>query len=386
MDKAILILRYTILALILWALPSFLLVYSGSLLGTVTSYGSLGLMVLYLLVDNNRGRILGPFIVLGLMYYVIGGLNYTGNEERELFVELIKYLIVILCGAQIIRKTTFDELFVFLMIGSLSIIVSAIFFPDLSPNPGRFSGFYLNPNVGGAISLMGFALSFGIKNKKLKYLGQLIFSVGGFFTLSRYFMGIWVVINLLSVFVSRKNLVVPAIGVVALTLIFTFADKLPLRADRFLAIQSLVSGGNPSQTAALSEDSRTETWASYKNIIMDKPILGNGYKKMQGRHFGLWAGVHNTYLLVWGEAGIIPFLLIVGMYLFIAVKGYQCFKTEPHHTMLALVLVTALLVTHNYFDKFSLLFMSMYIWIVFTERQKAIPQQPNYSNHGKPNN
>ena len=67
------------------------------------------------------------------------------------------------------RKSKLKEIYIFLLIGALSIIINAVFFPlhnaNFYPTYGRFSGFYLNPNYAGAMSLMGFALSFGIKNR-----------------------------------------------------------------------------------------------------------------------------------------------------------------------------------------------------------------------------
>lgn len=157
-------------------------------------------------------------------------------------------------------------------------------------------------------------------------------------------------------------------GCIGLAAIFIFSSSLQLNMERFGAIKNIfVEGSNGSKV--LQEDSRTETWASYKNIILDKPILGNGYKKLQGHHFGLFAGVHNTFLLVIGEAGILPFLFLVGIYFFFLWEGWRSWKQQSQFTMLALVLFTALLVSHNFFEKFYLLFCSMYLFIVFTEHR-----------------
>lgn len=370
MDKFKEIIRYLCLAGYLWALPSFVLAYISPSLGSPVSYMTIGLLVVYFFLEKDRGPVLWAFLLLGLSYYIIGGLNYPNLSFQEYSLMVLKYLIVIIGGAAVLRKTSLTELFVFLLIGAASISIHAILFPTynagFNASYGRYSGFYLNPNFAGAISLMGFALSFGIRDKRLKYFGQLIFTIGGFFTFSRYFLGMWIMINFLSVFISRKNLIVPLLGVLALVGLFAIESGLQLNKERFNAIKSVFSDSG-ADTKTLGEDSRTATWATYQNVILDKPIWGNGYKKLQGMHFGLIAGVHNTYLLVIGEAGVFPFLILVGIYIFLLIKAFKSFKTEPHYSLLALVLFTALLVTHNYFDKFSLLFMSMYLYLIYTE-------------------
>ncbi len=371
--KILKVLRYIILALILWSLPSFLLAYFGPVVGMVSSYLSMALLLLYMTLVSQKGPAIPIFIALSLLYFLLAGLNFSGDEmgERYFFIDMVKCLLVIIAGTVVMRKTSLPELYIFLVIGALSIVINAIFFPlqnaNFYPTFGRFSGFYLNPNYGGAISVIGFALSFGIKNKKLKYIGQVIFSIGGFFTLSRYFLLLWVALNLISVFINRKNIVVPMLGGIGLFIIIAFAGRLQLNADRFLAYQSIL-GGDKIDTETLQKDSRNETWGFYFDLIYEKPFLGHGYRQFQIKRPGL-PGVHNTYLLVIGEAGAIPFLLIVGLYLFLSIKGYRRFKTEPHHAMLALVLTTGLMVTHNYFDKYSLLLISIYLFLAFTEKE-----------------
>ncbi len=369
------IIRYAILTLIIWALPSFVSAYFSPAIGSFLSYLTFGLLLVYYLIDKDIAPNLPIFVILGVSYYFIAALNYTGSlSVTDYSIMIIKYLIVIVCGAKVMNKTSLEDIYIILIFGSLSIIINTLFFPlynaNFSPSYGRFSGFYLNPNFAGALSLIGLALSFGIKNEKIRYLGFIIFTIGGFFTFSRYFLAMWVIVNLFSVFINRKNLWIPLFGALGLMTILVFGSGLQLNAERFNAIQSLFSG-NPD-TKTLQEDSRTDTWASYKNIIINKPIFGNGYGKLHGSHFGLDAGVHNTYLLIIGEAGIFPFLIVVGIYMFLLLRSFKIYKGAPHLLMLALVLTTGLLVTHNYFDKFSLLLVSIYLYIVLLNQKTEI--------------
>ncbi|NEU08813.1 O-antigen ligase family protein [Flavihumibacter sp. R14] len=365
------ILKYGILATIMWVLPTFVLSYFNSSLGSPLSYLSFALLICYGILSKKRGPLLYIFIILGLSYYILAGFNYSDYADKIYLTMIVKYLIVVVCGAQVLRDTSVKELYVFLLVGALSVIIHALFFPlynaAFTPDYGRFSGFYMNPNYAGAICLMGLSFSFGQNDKRLKYGGYLLFTIAGFFTFSRYFLGMWIVMNFLSVFISKENLKILTIGVIGLVIIFVFSASLQLNAERFDAIKSIFSG-EKMDTKTLQEDSRTDTWASYKDIILDKPVIGNGFGKLQGGHFGLYAGVHNSYLLVLGESGILPFLILISIYIYFLIMGYKKFRTEPHYFMLALALFTALLVTHNYFDRLSILFISMHFYLHLTEQ------------------
>lgn len=364
------ILRYAILASILWTLPSFVLGYISPGLGSMLSHLTMALLIGYFVMVKEKGPVLWVFVFLGLSYYFIAGLQFTGIPERDFLMLVIKYTIVIVAGTEVLRKSSLNEVYNVLMIGAASVIIHALFFPNynvnFSPNYGRFSGFYLNPNSAGAICLAGLALNFGVKNRVLKYLGFIIFAVGGFFTFSRYFLAMFLLMNMLLVVLNKKNLIVPIVAVIGLIVLFSFGSNLTVNAERFNAFKSIFSDDVDTET--LKEDARTQTWASYNDVIGASPVLGHGFGKLQGGHFGLTVGVHNTYLMVIGEAGIIPFSILVGMCIFFLIRGLACFRTHPEFTVLAIVFSTALLVSHTYFDRYSLLFISMYLYIALTER------------------
>ena len=313
------ILRYSILVIILCNIPTFTLFYIDPKLGSIMSYLSLALMILYYFLVEQKGKPILPFIILGLSYYIIAGLGYIGDEldTKNYFINFAKFILIIICGSEILKNTKLKDIYIILIFGSLSIICHAMFFPTIDvifgDSYGRFSGFYLNPNTAAVISLAGFSLSFGINNVKLKLIGQLIFSLAGILTLSRYFIATWVLLNLISVILNKKNLIVPLISVLVLIFIISFSSSsFKLNTSRFEALQSIFSKTEKVHTKTITNDSRTETWGQYYDIILNKPLFGNGYKKLQGGSEGLRiAGVHNTYLRVFGEAGIFPFLILI---------------------------------------------------------------------------
>jgi len=106
---------------------------------------------------------------------------------------------------------------------------------------------------------------------------------------------------------------------------------------------------NETSSEELGHDSRTETWALYYDSVFENPLLGNGFNSF--RHGGIEeVGAHNTYLLIIGESGIIPFLAFV-IFLFILIKkSAVLFKRDPSLLFMTLIFSIYMLTTHNYFD------------------------------------
>jgi len=154
------LLRYSLLALIIWNLPTFILEVSGDVMGSNSSYLMFGLLLVYYFLAK-KNLPLWAFIALGVSYFLISGLVYVGDFENYVF-KFLKYLIFILAGAELVRQSTKNEIYIFLLIGALSIIVNAVVFQD---DYGRYGGFYLNPNAAGLISLIGYCFSFIINHK-----------------------------------------------------------------------------------------------------------------------------------------------------------------------------------------------------------------------------
>ena len=204
------LLRYTVLILIMWGVPTFALNYINPTLGAITSYLTIALALLYYILHPYKKEFMWPFIILGITYYSIAGLNYTDNYMmQDYFPNFIKFILIVICLAEIARKTTLKELYIILIFGALSIVFHAMFFSSVDAHfgstYGRYSGFYLNPNYASIMCLFGFAISYSIKNQKLKLLGQLVFSFAGLLTLSRAFIAIWLLMNLMGVYKDQKK-------------------------------------------------------------------------------------------------------------------------------------------------------------------------------------
>ncbi|MEW4924507.1 O-antigen ligase family protein [Algibacter sp. 2305UL17-15] len=372
------ILRILILIFIMWGFPTFALFYISIGLGAITSYITILLLLVYFVfyVDNYRQPLL-PFIFLGITYYTISGLNFlpTYGFVEDYLVFFIKFIIVVVCCTEVAKDSKIEEIFIVTIFGALSIVIHAVVFPTtdatFGDSYGRFSGFYLNPNYAAIVSLVGFSLSYGIKNAKLKMIGQLVFSFAGILTMSRYFILIWVLINIAAAISSRKNLAAPILGAIVLAFVL-LSGTLKLNTSRFEALESIFS--DEVKTETINDDSRTDTWAQFTDIILSKPFLGNGFRNLQGQGFRLNTGVHNLYLLVIGEAGIIAFAFLIYIIFFLITKSIKYYQSNFYYIFLTITVATSFLVGHTYFEKYSTIFITIFVYLKLSDLDKKNKQ------------
>lgn len=354
-------LKLIILLLIFWNLPRYALTHVNALTGTILSYGIFFLIIGYYLF-NKKEKPIVSFIVLGLLYFLISGFVETQNTENYI-ITFVKYFIFIIMGVKLVKDTKDTEIYILLLLGSLSIMYELFFVTNIG---GRFSGFYLNPNSAGFVCILGYCLSLSIDNNKLQILGQILFSIAGFITFSRTFLLVWALINIVSLTISYKNAYKIVIGVVLFSFFLSFGDKFDFNTRRLEAFSTILDGKISDE---IGEDSRTQTWAIYYERIFDSPIFGNGYLSFSGKTVGTgeaayyYAGVHNTPLLMIGEAGVFTFLCFIWIYGGFVAKGIKLFKDDPLIFFVSFTLFMFLLTSHNFFDNYIILFFS--VWLYF---------------------
>lgn len=354
--------RIIILFLIFCNLPSYFLAKASASLGQLLSYGTFLLIILYYIINENK-KLIVPFIVLGVSFFLIAIMVSAENNETYL-VTMIKYFIIVIMGSIVVNDTTKEEIYTVLLLGCSSIIYESIFIEGIG---GRYRGFYLNPNAAGYACILGYCLSFSITDKKLKTIGQLLFSIAGFMTFSRTFLLIWVLINLISLLISYKNVYKFVFGVALFSLFLSFGSKLDLSAKRLNAFSGIMEG---KVNDDLKEESREETWSHYYNKILDNPILGNGYHSFSGEisgpennSFTIRNGVHNTFLMIIGEAGFFVLLYFIWIYGGFLVNGIKMFADMPLFFLVSFSLIMYMLTNHNYFENNLVLFVSMWLYI-----------------------
>lgn len=355
------IFKIFLLLLFLWPTPTFILYSFGETLGSLFSYFSFILLIVYFFL-NKKGQIPYPFLILGVLYFMISGLV---NVEDPIFFlrDFIKYIIVIICSIQLLKNSSDEDLYFIFIAGALTIFIEAIFFQ--SGSGGRYAGVFLNPNSAGFICIVGYCLGYGINNKYIRIFGQFLFIFAGILTFSRTFILLLIIISVVAAFTNRKHLITIGIGVFAFIFLFSLSTSLKLDTARFNALEGLFE--NKVDTHTITDDSRSETWSLYTHTIINNIIFGNGYKSMQGWEadtVGIKVGVHNTYLMILGESGIIPFLVFIFIFVNLFIKSVLIyFKENPEYSFLTFVLIMFLLTSHNYFDNYALITISLWLYI-----------------------
>lgn len=354
-------LKFLILLLILGNLPGYALVHFSAGMGSMLSYSTFfSIIVYYFLASKEKPAL--HFVVFGILFSLIS--LFVDTQYADTFlVTFTKYFIFIIMVPSVIKDLKNEEIYITLLIGCLSILYEAIFVSGIG---GRYSGFYLNANLAAYACILGYTFGLSIQNRKLKFVGQLLFSIGGLVTFSRTFLLIWVLINLLTVLTNFRNIykIFVCIGIFALFI--TFGGQLDLNTQRLTAFSDVLSGKIDPK---MKEGARTETWAMYYEKILDHPLWGSGYKAFSGQtgggesnYFNIRVGVHNTYLMVIGEAGIFALLYFLWIYGYMLINGIYFFRQNPSIFFITFSLMLYMMTIHNYFDVYLVLFTSLWLY------------------------
>lgn len=362
------VLRYITLIIILLNIPGFFLLVFGAGMGSLFSYVSFVLLLAYYGLEkkNNPPWI---FLVFAILFFVLSGINYS--PDSFFYFDFIKYLVLIVCGSELARHTSLTELFIVLFIGALSIFINAVFFPN---NFGRYSGLFFNPNAAGFICIMACALTYSFKNETVRLTLLLIVTLCGVLTFSRTFFLLWVLMNIISIFQNPKNGKALFLGLAMLFVFVGLSSALKLNTERLELLTGLLDNKLDTETA--SDDNRTETWEMYYDDILDAPLIGKGYKYFSGQtnEIKYTIGVHNTYLRIIGEAGIIPFLLFIGIYAYIFFKSLTFFKSKIYLMLLTICISGLLLTLHNFIEQTYVMLITLW---VYNNLKKDEETEPN---------
>lgn len=369
------ILRYAILALIVINIPSAALMYLGGAVGSALSYLQYALIIAYYILTPKRGSLNLWMIALGLTYFAISGLQYDDKLDW-FFLNMIKFMIVVVFGYEIVKDTTHREIVFFLLLGAFTIALHAGVLGGGTANYGRYSGFYLNPNGAAFICSSGYAASFALKNKRWQTWVKVLFTILGLMTLSRTFIITWILLNLISIKFDIKNVRIFVYGFFLLLGFFLVSESLSNRNPRIEQLRKMATGEKVSMTE-VGEGSRDETWAKYYDDVANNFWFGNGYDKFNIKDFkNRRPGAHNTYLLVIGEGGIIPLLILLAMYITMSLRAFSIFNSSPNLALQLMVLLLFLMAAHIYFTHHYIAIISMWlqfhIFKTYNEKRKVV--------------
>jgi len=372
------IISFVVLFLILLNIPTIVLETLSISISSPISY--LLFSLLAFLIFTNKIKYPKTVIILAItasLYFFISALQYNG-DYIILILMYIKFLLYLFGLYIAIRNIDQNIIIVFLLLGAITILLDTLYFRfndfqgiGYVSQYGRYAGFYLNPNTASMICLLGYALTI-TKINYWKFL-SIAFTFFGFLTLSRTFMATWFLITLIYLFYNRKYIVKTFLFLAsAFFFLVTFSKKLNLDTDRFEFLVNLFSGQINNEV--LNDDSRQDQWSKFYGLILDSPIIGNGFqtfstsltdKNMQG--------VHNSFLLILGESGFLPFLLIIFVFYFLFKKAYNFRKKNLTLLLLMFVLFIVFLVSHNFFDTGLMLFVFLnIIYLLVNNYEKKI--------------
>jgi len=208
---------------------------------------------------------------------------------------------------------------------------------------GRADGVFGNPNALGIIANMGLIMtiySLLVHERllviKLFLIPCLLFV--SYVSLSRASIITSLVLILFSVFWMIKKfkylrvygkflvgLIIPVIAGITFYTVMNFS----IIYDRYIdfgaqrKIQSVINLVFKGEFTYESTSGRTEIFEHGFFLISQHPLIGNGLGAFQ--HFppasGFSHGIHNTYLLILGDAGILPFILLLVFILYQIANG-----------------------------------------------------------------
>ncbi|WP_299799159.1 O-antigen ligase family protein [uncultured Maribacter sp.] len=281
-------------------------------------------------------------------------------DFKTFVIIVFKYFIIIWGGYEVMKKTSSNEMGIFMLIGALSILANTFLFENPKGDNGRYSGFYIDPNNAGLICSIGFALSF-VFRKSLRIISKTTFTLLGILTFSRTFIVSWLLLNIVSIKLDIKNAKMIGIGFFLLSSLLIYNEFLPNKNVRLEQLGAMISGGDSSSSKGLQKDSRLDTWSRYFDALQDKPFFGNGYLAFGGNGVAPPVGVHNTYLMIMGESGIFTLLIFICYIIWLGIKCIKHFQEIPHVLMMLIALFLFLMTNHNFFTTdYSLLIL---VWI-----------------------
>ena len=355
-----------ILFLVLLNIPSILLQSFSIILSSPVSY--LLFFLLFVLSVSNRFNVdleIKIFSIISFLYFIIGAFNYNGSLIIMLIIMIKFYLLLYGLNATL-SYVSEEKIVLLLFIGSFMILLDSIYFRfndvvfDYHINPYyRYSGFYLNPNTAAFVSIVGYIFVL-VKNYRFKLFLLLTFTLFGFMTLSRTFMMSWIIINIIYSIYNKKHLLYIPFFVLSIPLIAFFNNIFNLETNRMDFVVNFFKKGY-IDLDIFNYNARQNTWGQYYDKIFDYPLFGSGFKSFSGGWEYFDQGVHNTFLLIIGESGLIPFILFTLFIIFIMYKTYKMIKSNLLSILLMLALLMQLLVSHNFFDSSLMIFILVFV-------------------------
>lgn len=268
------------------------------------------------------------YLILGSIYSLINndasqGFIYLASHTPGLFLIYATASYVSQLTTESEKKQSLSIVAWSAFFGSSSVFFSEFLFSLYKYPPldtYRFSGFFANANEAGIVSLISFLFMLWLshENRHPKYLlCALVSATAVFLTFSKSCIVGLVIVTILYTTLHRKLYATILVAVLFATIIVLFTsssawmDGLTIsQARRVNQVILILSGEISDETTT----GRTELWAYGLSLAAEQWfVLGRGldsFHHLKGFMLenGVWQGVHNTYLMILGEAGLPAFI------------------------------------------------------------------------------
>lgn len=399
---------YLITALILLNVNGFLYMAFGTpQLASALNYFTLFCAVILIYFKPVKFKINFNELVFitGFLSFMIFSVLSKQINDISIDLETISYLfayftyllifIVFLISLSNFESNHFDDYLSFVMklllISSIMVPLSLFYRQFLAYPPlelTRGFGLFANPNEAGIVSCVCLALLMylNVIRKSRKYLFLMAIPVIGVFaSFSKSAMLILFLLVFLFILFKRSKVQISIFVLVALAIFslissfdfsllndFGFSD---VQVRRLQQVFDIVAGDGLN---AGTTSSRSLLWGFGYEMFLNEPFFGNGLGSLHHmdyikNEFGEPQGVHNLYLMLLGESGIVPFLLVISplffTFAFSLFKSILCNNVSYFlsFTLLFIFFVDAM-ATHN---AMSIKFNAVFLSLVFISYRKA---------------
>ena len=348
-----------IASLIFWALAVMIVLHvegfsdriGGGSIYILTSVMSMFLIcIVYVRITRGLGAAgiiftatIMSYLIIGLVVTIFQGVKVSISEYKTAGV-IISFLLIftasalggcITMEAQGIEPTFMWILCIFIMICAViaaSPTLISYGLPLIQYHSFRHSGPYIDPNNAGIVGCLTITMAINfLRFSKYKKLAYLAISTGFIAVLSTgsktaIVVSLIVVVFFLSFGSRRINILLPLTLLTVFIVIFweeIFVLLFQQHLNRLTPILALIYGETLNSSDILTD--RGLLWQLGIQQAMESPIFGHGFSQAQQLEGAPYLkndkrlGVHNIYLLMIIEAGIIPVLLYF-LYLFLILR------------------------------------------------------------------
>jgi len=330
------------------------------------------LFILAITVNKNQ-LFLHPVIVFMIFMIGISGLSFLIHPETingSITLATEAYLIVFMMGLYFIfslsPRSILIAQYAILFSGIVSVVINVYDFlhpfamlPLELANPGRASGFYVNPNGSGIALLLALLLTINIVSSKYREILIIYFTLGIVLTVSRgAILGLFLIIIF---FVRYKQMYTRRL----IPIIAVFLIALPLTAKIMLDIafdsnqfdvaniaQRLDWFSTFGKSRDFSENERIRVANKALAVMEENALLGVGISKIRS-----WNVLpHNMYLYFGVQYGVLG-LLIYPLFLMACVaRGW--WQNRAIFLPFVVVMLFLGLVSHNMMESYFIFIAS----------------------------